>query len=130
MAQIASNGIRIEYEGSGPAGGTPLLLIHGVGAQLVRWPANLIAGFEAAGYDVIRFDNRDIGLSTHFPEAGLPDLAGMLEAKAKGAPFDLPYTLSDMAADTAGLLDALGIESAHVVGVSLGGMIAQQLAIE
>ena len=130
MAQIVSNGIHIEYERSRPAGGTPLLLIHGVGAQLVRWPASLIAGLEAAGFDVIRFDNRDIGLSTHFPEAGLPDLAGMLAAKAKGEPFDLPYTLSDMAADTAGLLAALGIANAHVVGVSLGGMIAQQFAID
>ncbi|HEX7741224.1 MAG TPA: alpha/beta hydrolase, partial [Sphingobium sp.] len=115
MSQVASNGINIEYERSGPAGGVPLLLIHGVGAQLVRWPVSLIAGFEAAGFDVIRFDNRDIGLSTHFPEAGVPDLAAILEAKAKGDPFDLPYTLSDMAADTAGLLDALGVESAHVV---------------
>ena len=130
MARIASNGIHIEYERSGPTGGTPLLLIHGVGAQLVRWPPSLIAALEAAGFDVIRFDNRDVGLSTHYDDKGVPDLAAILAAKERGAPLDLPYTLSDMAADTAGLIDALGLASAHVVGVSLGGMIAQQLAID
>jgi pimeloyl-ACP methyl ester carboxylesterase len=130
MASIETNGIRIEYERAGPVDGVPLLLIHGVGAQLVRWSQSLIDGFVGAGFHVLRFDNRDVGLSTHMNDGGVPDLASILAAKKRGDAFDLPYTLSDMAADTAGLLDALGIESAHVMGVSLGGMIAQQLAID
>jgi pimeloyl-ACP methyl ester carboxylesterase len=130
MPQIASNGIQIEYALSGPDQGRPLLLIHGVGAQLVRWPDALCEDFAARGFRVIRFDNRDVGLSTHMHEAGRPDLSAILAAKQRGEVPALPYTLSDMAADTFGLLDALGIPAAHVVGVSLGGMIVQQMAIE
>ena len=130
MPRVASNGIYIEYERTGPADAPPLLLIHGVGAQLVRWPQSLCDGLEAAGFQVIRFDNRDVGLSTHMDGTPVPDLAAALAAKQRGENPALPYNLSDMAADTAGLLDALGLTSAHVVGVSLGGMIAQVLAIE
>ena len=130
MPQILSNGIALAYECSGPADGEPLLLIHGVGAQLVRWPPVLIAALERERFHVIRFDNRDVGLSTHLDDLGVPDLLVVQAAVARGETPDLPYTVSDMAADAAGLLDALGIGSAHVLGVSLGGMIAQELAIE
>lgn len=130
MPQVSANGITIEYEIAGPQDGPVLLMIHGLGAQLVRWPQELCDGFVAAGFRIVRFDNRDVGLSTHFDHAPVPDLAAVIEAKRQGRAPDLPYTLSDMAADAAGLLDALGIEAAHVFGVSLGGMIAQMLAIE
>lgn len=130
MARVQANGIAIEYEISGPEDGPVLLLIHGVGAQLIRWPQPLCARFEQAGFRVLRFDNRDIGLSTHMSEAPIPDIGAVIAARARGEEPDLPYTLSDMTRDTIGLLDALGIDRAHVLGVSLGGMIAQVLAIE
>lgn len=130
MVQIAANGIMLEYELSGPEDGQPMLLIHGLGAQLVRWPQGLLDRLAAAGFRLIRYDSRDVGLSTHMDGAPVPDLGEVTSAKAEGRPFDLPYTLSDLAADAAGLLAALGIDSAHVVGVSLGGMVAQVLAIE
>ena len=130
MPRAEANGIVIEYDVTGPPDGSPLLLIHGLGAQLIRWPAALLDGFVAAGFRVIRFDSRDVGLSTHLREAPVPDLAAVLAARRRGDEPDLPYTMSDMAADTAGLLDALGIARAHVLGVSLGGMIAQVLALE
>jgi pimeloyl-ACP methyl ester carboxylesterase len=130
MPQVQSNGITLEYERSGPADGAPLLLIHGVGAQLVRWPKSLCDALATAGFHLIRFDNRDVGLSTHMDGADVPDFAAMQAAVTHGETPDLPYTLTDMAADAAGLLDALGIAQAHVLGVSLGGMIAQVLAID
>ncbi len=130
MAQAQANGISIAYERDGPASAEAVLLIHGVGGQLVQWPDAYVQGLLARGFQVIRFDNRDIGLSTHFDDAGFPDLEAALTAKARGESPDIPYTVRDMAADTRGLLDALGIARAHVVGASLGGMIAQTLAIE
>ena len=130
MPQARANGLTIEYESCGPSDGAPLLLIHGVGAQLIRWPDALCDKFVRAGFHVIRMDNRDIGLSAHMDHAGLPDLAAVTAAQARGEAAELPYTLADMAADSIGLLDALGIASAHVLGVSLGGMIAQVMAIE
>ncbi len=130
MAQAKVNGISIEYEVSGPTAGSPILLIHGVGAQLVRWPPELISGLAAAGFRVIRFDNRDAGLSTHMHGAPVPDYAAIMAARSRGEPVVLPYTISDMAKDAACLLDALDIPAAHIVGVSLGGMVAQLLAIE
>ena len=130
MAQVRANGISIEYEMSGPADGPVLLMIHGVGAQLIRWSPALCERFELAGFRTLRFDNRDVGLSTHMNDLGIPDIAAILAARREGREPELPYTLSDMAADTVGLLDALGIASAHVLGVSLGGMVAQVMAIE
>lgn len=130
MARIAANGITLEYEVSGPDDGQPLLLIHGLGAQLVRWPQGLLDRLAAAGFRLIRYDSRDVGLSTHMDGAPVPDLGEVTRAKAEGRAVDLPYTLSDLAADAAALLAGLGVESAHVVGVSLGGMVAQVLAIE
>ena len=108
----------------GPPGGRPLLLVHGLGAQLVDWPAQLLGGLVAAGFRVVRYDNRDVGLSTHLDALGMPDLV-----RDVGHPERAPYLLADLADDAAGLLDALGVEMAHVVGVSMGGMVAQELAI-
>ena len=130
MPRASANGVGIEYELSGPADGPVLLMIHGVGAQLIRWPPALVDGFERAGFRTLRFDNRDIGLSTHMDGAPVPDIGAVIAARREGREPDLPYTLSDLAADTAGLLDALGIARAHVLGVSLGGMVAQVMAVE
>lgn len=130
MPKAQANGITFEYERSGPAGGEPLLLIHGVGAQLIQWPPEWIAAFEREGFSVIRFDPRDIGLSTHLDELGFPDIEAALAAHARGEKADVPYTVPDLAGDVAGLLDALGIGDAHIFGVSLGGMVAQSLAAD
>ncbi len=129
MAQAEANGIHLEYELSGPVDGAPLLLIHGVGAQLIRWPQGLCDALAAAGFRLLRYDSRDIGLSAHMTGAGIPDLVAVTAAHKAGREPDLPYTLADLANDAAGLLAALNIPAAHVVGVSLGGMVAQQLAI-
>jgi pimeloyl-ACP methyl ester carboxylesterase len=129
MPQLSANGITLEYEISGPRDGPPLLLIHGVGAQLIRWPQGFCDRLIAAGFRVLRYDSRDIGLSTHMLDAPIPDLAEVTEARRQGREPELPYTVADLADDAAGLLAALNIAAAHVVGVSLGGMVAQQMAI-
>jgi pimeloyl-ACP methyl ester carboxylesterase len=128
MPQAQANGITLEYEVCGRPDGRPLLLIHGLGAQLIRWPQALVDGFAAAGFRVIRYDSRDVGLSTHMDAAPVPDLAAALEACRRGEDPGLPYTVADLARDAAGLLDRLGIERADVLGVSLGGQVAQTLA--
>jgi pimeloyl-ACP methyl ester carboxylesterase len=128
MPKVAANGIEIEYEVHGPDGGEPLLLIMGLGQQLTRWPASLIERLVGEGFRVIRFDNRDIGLSTGFDAAPTPDLPTVFGALAEGKNPGAPYLLADMADDAAGLLDALGVARAHVAGVSMGGMIGQMLA--
>jgi pimeloyl-ACP methyl ester carboxylesterase len=130
MAEIQANGITITYDEFGAKDAAPLLLIMGLGAQMTRWPPAFCEALAARGFRVIRFDNRDIGLSTHFVEAGIPDLAAVAAAAREGKPAPVPYDLSDMAADAAGLLDALGIARAHIVGASMGGMIAQLVAAE
>ena len=129
MPKAQTNGIEITYEVSGPADGAPLLLIHGVGAQLIRWPDALLHRFAEAGFRTIRFDNRDSGLSTHFGASPVPNITDVVAAQARGEEAELPYRLDDMAADSLGLLDALGVESGHVFGMSLGGMVAQLIAI-
>jgi pimeloyl-ACP methyl ester carboxylesterase len=128
MPQIRANGIDIEYDVHGPQNGEPLLLIMGLGAQMTRWPLDFIAEFTGRGYRVIRFDNRDVGLSQKFDAAGPGDVAAIMAARMAGKPVNAAYTLDDMAADAAGLLDALGIARAHIVGASMGGMIAQMVA--
>ncbi|HEY0476147.1 MAG TPA: alpha/beta fold hydrolase [Kofleriaceae bacterium] len=130
MPQIDANGIKLEYEVSGPPGAPPILLVMGLGAQLTRWPEAFHTALVDAGFRVIRYDNRDIGLSTRFDAAGTPALASAAVRAALGLPVRAPYLLSDLAADAVGLLDALGIASAHVVGVSMGGMIGQILAAQ
>jgi pimeloyl-ACP methyl ester carboxylesterase len=117
--------VELAYQTFGSPEHPPLLLVMGLGTQMLGWPDEFCERLADRGYFVIRFDNRDIGLSTHFHEAGTPDLMAAFAGRGSA-----PYTLSDMAADAAGLLEALGIERAHVVGASMGGMIAQTLAIE
>jgi pimeloyl-ACP methyl ester carboxylesterase len=128
-ARVKANDIEIVYDTFGKPSATPMLLVHGLGAQMIAWYDEFCAALAARGYWVIRFDNRDIGLSTKFDEAGVPDISAMLQAAMRGEAPRAPYLLQDMAQDGVGLLDALEIESAHVVGVSMGGMIAQTMAI-
>jgi methylmalonyl-CoA mutase, N-terminal domain len=118
--------IELAYETFGRSGDSPLLLIMGLATQMLGWPDQFCAGLAKAGHYVIRFDNRDVGLSTHLDDAGAVDIAAVLAGDLSSA----AYTISDMARDAAGLLDALGLDSAHVVGASMGGMIAQAMAIE
>jgi pimeloyl-ACP methyl ester carboxylesterase len=128
MPQLAANGIAIEYDERGS--GDPLLLIMGLGAQMTRWPEGFCDALAARGFRVIRFDNRDIGLSSKMDEAGLPDMAAVFTAFASGQTPPVAYTLREMAEDAVGVLDALGIDKAHIVGASMGGMIAQLVAAD
>ena len=126
--QIAANGIALEVEDHGSPQGEPLLLIMGLGMQLLGWHEGFVAALVARGFRVIRFDNRDIGLSQGFDAAGVPNLALESLRFALGLRVKSPYTLLDMAADSVAVLDALGIDKAHVCGASMGGMIAQRVA--
>ncbi len=126
---VQANGIRLVYDAFGECAASPILLIMGLGGQLISWDDAFCIQLAAQGFRVIRYDHRDAGLATRFDEAGVPDLLALYQASLRGEPDQVPYTLDDMAADAAGLLDALKIPSAHVVGVSMGGMIAQILAI-
>lgn len=131
--KIRANSIDIEVEDTGPGapgGERPaVLLIMGLGMQLVAWPAPLVQALVNAGYRVIRHDNRDVGLSQHLDGLGKPNLIWQSIRFKLGLTPQAPYSLSDMAADSLGVLDALGIATAHVVGVSMGGMIAQRVAL-
>jgi len=123
--RIQSNGLSIEVEEHGPAGGPPLLLIMGLGMQLIGWPDRFVELLAEAGFRVIRFDNRDIGLSDKFDHWGHADLASAALRYTFRMKIRAPYTLTDMAQDAVGVLDALGIGRCHIVGASMGGMIAQ-----
>jgi pimeloyl-ACP methyl ester carboxylesterase len=125
-----ANGIRLCYETFGEPSNPPMLLIMGLASQMIVWDDEFCALLAARGLFVIRFDNRDIGLSTRLSHARTPRLAELIVAQVTGLRFRVPYTLRDMAADAFGLLDALGIATAHVVGASMGGAIAQEMAIE
>jgi pimeloyl-ACP methyl ester carboxylesterase len=127
--QISANGIALEVEDHGPANGEPLVLVMGLGMQLVAWHPDFVAMLVERGFRVIRFDNRDIGLSQRFDHLGVPNLVLDSFRFAVGMKVSAPYTVATMADDTAGLLDALGIPAAHICGASMGGMIAQQLAV-
>lgn len=131
--KIRANSIDIEVEDSGPgAAGQArpvVLLIMGLGMQLVAWPPAFVQGLVDAGYRVIRHDNRDVGLSHHFDALGKPHLLWQGLKYKLGLMPRAPYSVADMAADSLGVLDALGIEKAHVLGVSMGGMIAQRMAL-
>ncbi|HEY0107581.1 MAG TPA: alpha/beta hydrolase [Rhizomicrobium sp.] len=129
MAQIRANGIAIEYEDLGPRDGAPLLFINGFGSQMTSWPDAFFQGLAAAGLRVIRFDNRDVGLTQKW-HGQIPDIRAVGAAVREGRMPDIPYTLNDMAADAAELLTALGIGSAHIAGASMGGMIAQLSVLE
>jgi pimeloyl-ACP methyl ester carboxylesterase len=128
--KVAANGLSFEGEDSGPAGaGTPVLLVMGLGMQLTAWPQSLVDALVAAGHRVIRFDNRDIGLSTWLDHLGTPNLLWESMKLRLGLSVRAPYTVADLAADAFGVLDALAVPSAHVVGASMGGMIAQRMAL-
>ncbi|MDJ0346140.1 alpha/beta hydrolase [Streptomyces sp. H10-C2] len=122
---VGPSDIEVAYERFGDLDAPPVLLVMGIAAQMLGRPEEFCAGLAAHGVQVIRFDNRDSGLSSHFPDAPTPDLQAALSGDMSSA----SYTLSDMAADVVGLLDALGLDSAHVVGASMGGSIAQTIAI-
>jgi pimeloyl-ACP methyl ester carboxylesterase len=125
MPSVSVNGIQIEYETFGEPNSPPLLLIIGLGSQLIFWDDELCKQLTQRDHYVIRFDNREVGLSSKLEEAGIPDI----EALMRGEAIDSPYTIEDMADDAVGLLDALGIEKAHICGMSMGGMIAQAVVI-
>ena len=129
MTSAQLGDVRIEYEVDGPDDGEPMLLVMGLGAQLVAWPRDVVDGLVARGFRVIRMDNRDIGLSTK-TDAPVPTRAALFKAFAHRRYAQADYLLSDMAADAVALLDHLEVGAAHVVGVSMGGMIAQQLTID
>jgi len=129
MPQAHANGLTFEYETFGQAQDPPVLLIMGVGCQLVMWPDSFCTGLADLGFHVIRYDNRDVGLSSKLEAAGAPDIMAAVTAQLSGQPVTAPYSLDDMADDAAELLAALGLGRAHVVGASMGGMIAQLLAI-
>ena len=128
MPRVKTNGIEIEVESFGQARDPAILLIMGLGGQMVLWPDDFCERLAGAGYRVVRFDNRDIGLSTKLDGLGRPPLLRNGIAHTLRLPVRAPYRLDDMALDSVGVLDALDIERAHVVGVSMGGMIAQLLA--
>ena len=128
MPNIRANNIDIYYEENGPADGPVILLVMGLGAQMIAWPDEFIHGLVSKGYRVIHYDNRDVGLSQWMDGAQTPNLVWTMFKARIGLPVRVPYTLGDMAADGIGLLDALGIDKAHVVGASMGGMIVQLMA--
>lgn len=130
MANIKANGLQVEYEDHGDKSAPPILLVMGLGAQLTLWPIELIDALVERGFRVIRYDNRDIGLSSKIEDGGNPSIPWTMIKARFGFKSKVPYTLSDMAADGMGLLDALQIEQAHIVGASMGGMIAQLIAVE
>ena len=128
MPRTRANGIEIEYETDGARDGRPLLLLRGLGTQLIQWHPAFRQQLADAGHFLVVFDNRDVGLSSHFPEAGVPDLGAVVAALQAGSPPPLAYTIDDMADDVVALMDALEIERAHVAGISMGGMITQHVA--
>ena len=126
--KATANGIEIEYEDFGPKNAPPVLLIMGLGAQLTLWPMAMVDQLVERGYRAIRYDNRDVGLSTKLDAHEAPPMATIIGQMMMGVRPDVPYLIEDMAADAVGLLDALGIEKAHIMGASMGGMIAQMVA--
>jgi len=128
MPNTNANGIKIEYDSFGERSGAPLLLVMGLGGQMLLWDDEFCQRLADRGHYVVRYDNRDIGLSTHFDAHGLPNLPQLMMDAAAGKPLQVPYTLDDMADDAMGLCDALALPRVHVVGASMGGMIAQTIA--
>jgi pimeloyl-ACP methyl ester carboxylesterase len=120
--------LNLEVETYGTAERGTIILIMGLGTQLIAWPMDFVNALTTAGYRVIRYDNRDVGLSSKFESYGSPDAASIVLRRMLRLPIRAPYTLYDMAQDTVGLMDSLGVDRAHIVGASMGGMIAQILA--
>jgi len=129
MATANANGIQIEYETFGDPSSPALLLIIGLGSQLIHWQDEFCQQIADNGYHVIRYDNRDAGLSTKYDELAMPEIMEKIGALFSGQEVTTPYTIEDMANDAAGLLDALNIDKAHICGMSMGGYIAQTFAI-
>jgi pimeloyl-ACP methyl ester carboxylesterase len=130
QAFVHRNGMTIAYDTFGESTAPPLLLIMGLGGQMISWADEFCGRLAVRGYRVVRFDNRDVGLSSSFDHARVPDMVELTRAMEHGTPPTVPYTLYDMAGDTVGLIDALGIDAVHLVGSSMGGRIAQIVAIE
>lgn len=130
MPEARANGVTLTYEIDGPEDGTPVIMIMGLAAQLIDWPPDMVAALHAAGYKTIRFDNRDIGLSEKMEGQKAPNIFLQAILRRFGIKGLAPYNLRDMAADAVGLMDSLGIQKAHVIGASMGGMIAQIVAGE
>lgn len=128
MPIIRANNIDIYYEDNGPTDAPVILLVMGLGAQMIAWPDEFVQGLVAKGYRVVHYDNRDVGMSQRMEGAAAPNLLWAMLKSRLGLSVGVPYTLSDMAADGIGLLDALCIHKAHVVGASMGGMIVQLMA--
>ena len=126
--QISANGVSIEVDDQGQPGGEPVLLIMGLCMQLTGWPDEMVQMLVSLGFRVIRFDNRDIGLSQGFDQLGVPNMALAGIRYTLHLPVRSPYSIADMAGDALGVMDALGLPHAHVVGASMGGMIAQHMA--
>jgi len=126
--QIRSNGISIEVERYGAEDRPTVLLVMGLGGQMTLWPMELVEDLVSRGFHVVRYDNRDVGLSSKFDHMGNPKMLRLILADALGFTPKAPYLLDDMATDAVGVLDALSIEKAHVVGASMGGMISQLIA--
>ncbi|MDE0887461.1 MAG: alpha/beta hydrolase [Myxococcota bacterium] len=129
MPKATRGAIELEFDEFGDPAGEPLLLIMGLGAQMVLWDDGFCESLAERGHRVIRFDNRDVGLSSWLDHLGVPDLMEIVAAMGQGKPLDIPYTLDDMADDAMAVADALGLEQAHICGASMGGMIAQAVAI-
>ena len=129
MATANANGIQIAYETFGDPSSPALLLIIGVGCQLIHWQDEFCQQIAESGYHVIRYDNRDSGLSTKIDKLSGPELMGKIKALLSGQTVTTPYTIEDMANDAVGLLDAVNIEKAHICGMSMGGYIAQTFAV-
>ncbi|WP_421860337.1 alpha/beta fold hydrolase [Parvibaculum sp.] len=127
MQSVKANGIAINYEDRGPADGTPILFVNGYSSTMLSWPEELMDGLRDRGFRVIRYDNRDVGKSEKLK--GLPQISDVAKEVREGREPAIPYRLADMAADGIGLLDALGIGRAHIMGISMGGMIVQRMAI-
>ena len=129
MPTLTVNGVELYYEERGAPDAPVILLIMGLGTQHIAWPDPFVEGLVAAGFRVVQYDNRDIGESSHLHGAAAVHPIMAIAASRLGLRFPLAYSLTDMASDAIGLMDALGIDSAHVVGASMGGMIAQRVAI-
>ncbi|MHA1930918.1 MAG: alpha/beta fold hydrolase, partial [Promethearchaeota archaeon] len=129
MTKAKVNDIEIEYATFGDPSDKPLLLVIGLGSQMIQWEEGFIKKLTERGFFVIIFDNRDVGLSSKCEEAGDPDLMKAFMAAQRGETVEAPYSIDDMADDAVGLLDALNIEKTHICGASMGGMIAQTFTI-
>lgn len=129
MSSVKANGITIEYDVFGRNSARPLLLVMGLGTQMTGWDEEFCQRLADNGHYVVRFDNRDIGLSSKMDDAPVPVMADLMAEMLQGNTPEIPYSLNDMADDAIGLLDALDIESAHICGASMGGMIVQTMAL-